>query len=164
VEKGVEILINIVKELKKSASKQKICIAGEGDMRKYIQDSIKIFRLRSVLDYVGFKNHGEALRLIAASKYFLLPSENEGLPMVVLEAAGLGVASIVKPFSGHGEIITNGGNGYIFKDSEYIRETIKIFSSTDYAMIGKRAKDGVMLNHSFKNKELFLNLVLGTHV
>ena len=47
-------------------------------------------------------------------KFFILPSNFEGNPKVLLEAMSFGMVCLVSNISNHKEIITNKKNGFIF--------------------------------------------------
>jgi glycosyltransferase involved in cell wall biosynthesis len=62
---------------------------------------------------VGQLSHQEALKILATLGAIILPSRWEGLPILVLEAMGIGVPVISMKVSGLDEIIRNGINGIL---------------------------------------------------
>ena len=63
--------------------------------------------------FMGLLNHSEINEVFKRSALLFLPSESEGFPKVILEAAAAGVASIVYNSYGANEWIDNKKNGFI---------------------------------------------------
>ena len=68
------------------------------------------------------------------SRLFLMASETEGLPMVLLEAMSYGIPCIAyEVASGVNDIIDNNKNGYIIKnrnEEEYIEKIEKVINDS----------------------------------
>ena len=115
-EKGIEDLVLLAKEIKKKQKQYKLVMVGEGVMENWLKDKIKEFGLGNIIDYLGYKSRKEVLELIEASRWLLLPSRNEGMPMVV------------KPFLGVEEVVGE-ETGLISKmdTTDFIGLTMKAF-------------------------------------
>lgn len=74
---------------------------------------------------------------------FMLPSDYEGLPMVILEAMSFGKPVVASNVGGISEIVTNGKNGYTVENkSNVFAERIKYILENDdvYARFSKCAQ------------------------
>lgn len=62
--------------------------------------------------------HAEVFKKLAESDIFLLPSIEEGIPNVMLEAMAVGVPVICSDSGGIKEVIQHGYNGYLFRNRD----------------------------------------------
>lgn len=85
-------------------------IIGEGELRPAIEARIAELSLQEVVDLPGFKrNVGDFL---AATGLFVLSSDSEGLPLVLLEAMYMGTPIVSTDCeSGPAELLDNGAYG-----------------------------------------------------
>jgi len=89
-------------------------IVGDGEMMPALVRTAKQLRIE---DKVTFHGHLKSpYALMARSDCLVLPSVTEGVSRSVLEALYLGVPCLVRNIDGNAELITNGKNGYLFKD------------------------------------------------
>jgi len=104
--KGVDLLIGAVRNLKSQISNLKCLVVGDGLLRGWIQSQITNYQL-PITNYGRAKNSQEIAELINRSKILVMPSYNEGGPRVVLEAMACGVPVLVTnvglmpDFAGH---------------------------------------------------------------
>jgi glycosyltransferase involved in cell wall biosynthesis len=74
--------------------------------------------------FMGSRNHSEINELFGNSELMFLPSESEGFPKVILEAAAAGVASIVYKSYGANAWIEDKKNGFIVSSFDEVVELI----------------------------------------
>ena len=86
-------LIDIFKEVKMNNLKTKLLWAGDGTLRKKIEERINAEGLMEDIILLGVRNDIPAL--LQAMDAFLLPSFYEGLPVVLIEAQGAGLQCFV---------------------------------------------------------------------
>lgn len=154
-EKRIFMILDLAKEIKRLELGYKIIIAGDGVLRNKVIAKIKKYKLNSVIKYLGYRN--DVIDLMKKSKLLLLPSKNEGLPMVVLEANSVGIPVSVTNFEGCEELIKNGKNGWIFFENEFISETISLLSNDKkLRCVGKTAKLLIEQEYSLKNAVIFV--------
>ncbi|MCX6567247.1 MAG: glycosyltransferase family 4 protein [Candidatus Aminicenantes bacterium] len=110
-QKGVEYFIKASPEILRRNSGALFVVVGSGPLEK---------RLRAKIDRLGLADHfilaGErpdAIDLLSAFDIFVLPSLWEGLPLVLIEAAGLGKPIIATDIDGSREIIRDGETGLL---------------------------------------------------
>ena len=73
-----------------------LVLAGDGDIRSY-QDKANALGLEKKVRFAGWVGQGEVAHLMAQADVLVLPSYDEGLPLVILEALGNGVAVVCTP-------------------------------------------------------------------
>jgi glycosyltransferase involved in cell wall biosynthesis len=90
-------------------------ILGDGPERAHIQEMIARLGPDPPVSAPGFVEDGELSGALARALCMILPTRREGLGTVVLEAAALGVPSVVVegPDNGATELIEPGSNGFI---------------------------------------------------
>jgi glycosyltransferase involved in cell wall biosynthesis len=104
-EKNVDVLIKAISLLK---NKIIFNIVGDGEKRKEMEDLIRSKNLNNVI-MKGRKNGKTLLNLYKKSDIFLLASNSEGLPTVVLEAMASGIPVIASNVRGIRELVKNNG-------------------------------------------------------
>lgn len=89
-----------------------LIILGEGKLREELEVLSSRLKISERVDFVGFKENPHAW--MSQADIFVLSSDYEGLPMVLIEAMACGVPVVSTDCpSGPGEIITNGKNGIL---------------------------------------------------
>lgn len=95
--KGVSDLINaLASDRVFGRPGWKAVFAGGGDVSSY-QDLVGQKGLADRVDFVGWVGQEEAAKLMSGSDVLVLPSYDEGLPLVILEALGRGLPVICTP-------------------------------------------------------------------
>jgi glycosyltransferase involved in cell wall biosynthesis len=85
-------------------------LAGGGDVAGY-QAQAKALGLSDWVHFSGWVGQAEVARLMAAADVLVLPSYDEGLPLVILEALANGVAVVCSPVGEISSALTDGVNG-----------------------------------------------------
>ena len=105
----------LIESLKLLPDTYKVCLIGPynyddsyvRDLFNYISDN----NLKNRVLFTGFVNNPE--EFLKKSRYFCLPSENEGMPNALLEAMACGCIPIATDISGVKDIICDSSIGYI---------------------------------------------------
>ncbi|MDK2829031.1 MAG: hypothetical protein PWP67_1846 [Clostridium butyricum] len=117
IEKGIDTLIKVCKELKDI----KFIIAGTGPLEESVKNIANV-------EFVGFLK-GESLReLISNASLSLYPSEwYENCPLSVIESQALGTPVLASDLGGTKELIRENKTGKIFRagDIDHFRNTLK---------------------------------------
>ena len=82
-------------------------IAGGGDVTGY-QARANALGLKNLVHFSGWVGQPEVARLMAAADVLVLPSYDEGLPLVILEALANGVAVVCSPVGEIDSVLTDG--------------------------------------------------------
>lgn len=101
-------------------------IYGEGKLKTKLQEEIKRFGLKDKVILAGFKNNLD--KCYKGCNLFVLSSEFEGMPNVVMEAMAVGKAVVAADVNGVKELIEDGKSGIIVppKNPEAITEAINL--------------------------------------
>jgi glycosyltransferase involved in cell wall biosynthesis len=154
-EKGVEALIETAMLFKKEGKKKTLAIVGDGELADWLQAEIKKRELSAVVDYLGYQSNPK--KLIKAAKVLLLPSRNEGLPMVILEAYSVGVPAIVTPFLGADEVVEDSRTGLIVSREEFAQAVVKLLENDKkLRQLSKQAKQKAINDFSMGNLDKFI--------
>ena len=123
-------LIKSINLLKNKYDNIKVLLIGSGEKKAMIQNLINEFKLNKIIKILNFKKN--PYPYIKKSNIFVLSSNFEGLPNVLLEAITLGkfVISSNCP-TGPSEILDNGKGGLLFKVGNYKELSKKIIYTID---------------------------------
>jgi glycosyltransferase involved in cell wall biosynthesis len=124
--KGVENLINAFLNIKKRFVDLKLIIAGSGDLESRLRN---MARGNKDIIFTGFVDSLEVKKLLYENCLALIvPSLQEALPMVVLEAMICKAPVIASNIGGMHLMIEHGKNGFLIKpkDTESLEKYIKI--------------------------------------
>jgi len=110
-QKGIEYFIAAVPEILRRNSGALFVVVGGGPLEKRIRAKIERLGLTDQVILAG--ERPDALDLLSAFDIFVLPSLWEGLPLVLIEAAGLGRPIIATDIDGSREIIRDGETGLL---------------------------------------------------
>jgi L-malate glycosyltransferase len=86
-------------------------MVGDGKQRTAVDAQVSSLQLADRIQLVGHRR--DVLELLRASDVLLIPSDHEGLPMVLLEALALGTVVVARAVGGLCEVIENGRNGVL---------------------------------------------------
>lgn len=118
--KGVDLLINAFRSVAHKYDKVKLLIVGEGEERQYCEKLVSGLSLQDKVIFAGYqKDKYDYLNIFDC---FIMQSEIEGIPIVLLEAMAMKKPVITTPVGGIPEVVRDDFNGlYINKrDSETI--------------------------------------------
>ena len=120
-EKGLDVVIDVLKGLDSRGVKHRSVFVGDGPERA---------RLEAALPGSIFEGHatGEALATAyASSDIFLFPSDTETFGNVTLEALASGLPAVVADATGSNALVTDGVNGFLAppRDSSAFLERVE---------------------------------------
>jgi glycosyltransferase involved in cell wall biosynthesis len=92
-DKGLSELIEATASVRSEWPDVGVLIAGPGDVEEYKNLATSLGLSRNIV-FEFFSTEEKTLMALAASRYLVLPSYHEGYPLVILEAADLGVPFI----------------------------------------------------------------------
>jgi glycosyltransferase involved in cell wall biosynthesis len=110
-QKGVVYLIRAAARIRSVHPGLRLVCAGGGPMEAELRREVRALNLESSVVLMG--ETGEAMKLLAASDVFVLPSLWEGLPFALIEAAALGRPIVATDVAGNREVITDGETGLL---------------------------------------------------
>jgi glycosyltransferase involved in cell wall biosynthesis len=113
--KGVTRMLSVFKEL--DLLDELTCV-GEGSLLEELREEYP------TVDFQGYLPHKKVQELVNSSRYFVSFSEMEGLPYAVLESMSCGTVPIISNVPGHSDLVTDGINGFLFRDENELREKL----------------------------------------
>lgn len=87
--KGLDVLLHALRHLRDQGDAPTLAVVGDGSMRAPWEELAARLGLRDQVTFVG--KSGDVGRYMKASRVLVLPSRNEGMPMVMLEGMALGI-------------------------------------------------------------------------
>ncbi|HFF9308998.1 TPA: glycosyltransferase family 4 protein [Clostridium perfringens] len=146
-EKGVSLLAEAAKELDLN-----IVFVGEGDCREEIE---KIYPKAKI---TGWLDKDKVKKYIRGSKSLIFPSLwYEGMPLSVLECLSNGIPVIVSDTCAANEVVSDGNNGYLFKNNDINDLKAKIMQTQDNTtleLLSKGAYESFWKNNYSLNAHL----------
>jgi glycosyltransferase involved in cell wall biosynthesis len=110
-DKGTHVLIDAVRTVMQSDPGARFLICGDGASRPDLERQVRSAGLQDVVAFAGFRPDLDAW--MPNADLLALPSFNEGLPNVVLEACACGVPCVATAVFGTPEVLHDGVNGYL---------------------------------------------------
>ncbi|MFN0217657.1 MAG: glycosyltransferase [Hyphomicrobium sp.] len=117
-EKGQLILLDAMPQILKTHPACKLILAGDGELRQALEDRIAELELRDAVRITGWLTNAEVRREILASSVLVLPSFQEGLPVVLMEAMALKRPVISTYVAGIPELVCPGETGWLVAAGE----------------------------------------------
>jgi glycosyltransferase involved in cell wall biosynthesis len=161
--KGIDLNLKAISILIKKYPDLKYVVIGDGiEMAKLKKLTIDL-DLNGSVTFLGQLNHNEAMKKIAESDIFSLPSWNEGFGVVYIEAMALEKPVIACVGEGITDVIEHGKNGFLVKPKD-IEDLVKIIdyllsNSEECKKIGELARQTVVENYTWgKNAERTLTI------
>ncbi|MDT8312013.1 MAG: glycosyltransferase family 4 protein, partial [Methylophaga sp.] len=112
-QKGQQLLIEAIAQLRDQGLSVKLILAGDGPMRADLEAAIKQYDLQSLVSITGWIDNPRVQILLRQSQAMVLPSFAEGLPVVIMEAMAAGCPVISTYIAGIPELIKHGDNGFL---------------------------------------------------
>ena len=111
--KGHELVLRALGHLRPSFSQLRCRIIGEGPDRARFETLVRELGIGRQVQFVGRQSRSEVAEAMRRCSIFVLPSRNEGLGCVYLEAMASGKPVIACYGQGIAEVIEHGRNGWL---------------------------------------------------
>ena len=159
-EKNISALIETVLILKKSFPHLRLALVGEGSLEMSLKETVKELSLNQNIVYL--KTTSNLMSLLKQAKIFVIASQSEGLPNVVLEAGMGQIPTIANHFAGAEEVILHGKTGYLTNSPKEMAAFIsRILSHTSITnQLGKAAEKYILQNFHKKTQDLFIQTLI----
>ena len=142
--KGAEYLIRAMDEIIRKEKDAQCYIIGKGPLGESLRELAKELHLTDQIIFLGQKEHKEVAQYMKACDVFVLPSLNEGLPVVVCEALACGKPVVATRVAGTPELVDK-DVGYLVepKDVKDLAEkiTLALNRKWETKKLLKRAKE-----------------------
>jgi glycosyltransferase involved in cell wall biosynthesis len=105
--KGQDVIIHVLAELLKFIDVE-LWLIGDGDTRPEFEQLASDLGVADRVEFIGRVNAGEdVFQLLDACDIFVLPSRQEGLPRVIIEAMARGLPTYSSDLTGSRELLTD---------------------------------------------------------
>ncbi len=125
-------------------------VAGGGDLRELLQGEIDENRWSERVSLLGFRD--DVPELLRAVDAFALPSLDEGMPMILLEAAAAGLPIVTTPVGDIPTLLADGRNGLLVPPGDVAALRAALLRLRDEPglaeRLGRAARDEVRREHS----------------
>jgi teichuronic acid biosynthesis glycosyltransferase TuaC len=111
--KGHELVLRAIAQLQPRFPKLRCRIIGEGPDRGQFEALTRELRIETRVQFMGRKSRSEVAEAMRRCSVFVLPSRNEGLGCVYLEAMSCAKPVIACRGQGIEEVIEHGRNGWL---------------------------------------------------
>lgn len=130
--KGLFDLLNALKIVVDNGHNVILNVGGKGNEKQFF-DTVNNLGLKKNVNFHGWVLNDQKESLFNDSDVLILPSYNEGLPMVILEAMSRKLAIISTTVGGIPEVIISNSNGLLIEpgDIQGIVESIEILINPD---------------------------------
>jgi len=106
--KGLDILLPAIAKIVSEGTPVQMYLIGEGPLRSQLGQMAVNLGIADRVHFVGSIDHHLLPRWYHAANLFVLPSRSEGIPNVLLEAAGCGIRWVASNVGGIPEIVNRG--------------------------------------------------------
>jgi teichuronic acid biosynthesis glycosyltransferase TuaC len=146
--KGHEFVLKALANLRPSFPRLRCRIIGEGPERARFEALVRDLGILQQVRFVGRQSRSEVAQAMRRCSVFVLPSRNEGLGCVYLEAMSCGKPVIGCRGQGIEEVIEHGKNGWIIPPDgleELVEGLAALLSSTETCVrIGFAARQTIL--------------------
>lgn len=161
-EKGVMELLSGFAVIHKKYPGLKLLYAGPGNMSVPIRNQAKLMALSDKIELLGSVNHDQLPALISQARVLALPSYNEGVPNVVLEAMACGTPVLVSDVGGIPEVVDEHICGKIIaaKSDIAVAEGLDAILSTSWnrEMIQQHSQQFSWQNNKHQLLQMLMNI------
>ena len=129
--KGVFDLLEAVALLVPERPSLRCVIVGDGSERSALERRCRELRLESVVSMVGYRT--DVNDLLRASRIFVLPSHEEGLPNAVMEAMACGLPVVATAVGGTTELVVDRSTGRLtpVRDPDQLAKGLRSYLADD---------------------------------
>ena len=113
IRKGVEVLLEALRELRAQHPEARLLIAGDGEHRAALERRAAELGLGPAAVFLGRCDAPRVRGLLGGAAALVVPSTYEGMPLVVLEAMEAGVPVVASRVSGIPEVVEDGVTGWL---------------------------------------------------
>src|SRR5262249_5020846 len=136
--KGIEHGIRAVARLVQAGLHVNYTIVGDGPLREPLQQLIQHLGLKAAVKLVGWRRRPQIADLLATAHILLARSitgdngDQEGTPVVLMEALAAGLAVVSTQHSGIPEVVEDGVTGFVVPERDVAALAAKLQYLTEH--------------------------------
>lgn len=165
VHKGVAYLIEALPKVAEIHPDVCLLIIGSGDLEEELKRLSRDLKVADMILFLGRIPHEQVPAYLATADIFILPSLDEGMPRVVMEAMAMKLPMVASSVGGVPELIKDEETGFLVPpaDPQALANALRALLASDekaYEM-GERGRKIIVENYSFeKGIEQYKGLIL----
>ena len=152
--KGLHMLVDAFHRLRARAPHARLLIAGTGPLDAPLRAQVLGHALDDAVHFLGFQ--ADVRPVLAATDCLVLPSESEGLPLILLEAMAAGRATLATDVGGMPEVVRDGHTGLLIppRRPDALEEAMaRLLDDPAWtAQLGAAARHSVEQHHSLEGQ------------
>jgi len=117
--KRVDTILHAMQTVCKTIQNAQLIIAGDGDLRESLEALTDSLDIRQHVRFLGAVPHDDVTILMQQSDIFVHCSENEGLPVAIMEALASGLPVVASSVGGVPDLIRDGETGYLLAPGDF---------------------------------------------
>lgn len=160
-EKNPLVVVEVVKNISFTTPSIRCIVVGDGTLKRQLEEMIKASKLQTNISILSRPINTKCI--LRQSRILIVPSYNEGMPNVVLEAAMCGVPAIANNFQGSEEVIMNGKTGFIANNVDDMASKAQLLLDNPKLLkrVGIQARRYVAKHFHHQRQEEFITILLG---
>lgn len=140
-DEGVLNFVKTIPDILKERPALKFLIVGEGLLRSEIERYLESESLNTKVKLTGWAPHDEIPNYLNELKLLVLPSYQEGIPNIVLEAMACGTPVVATPVGGVPDFVEDGETGFIMKNNNPKCIVENVIRALEYPNLDKIVKN-----------------------
>jgi colanic acid/amylovoran biosynthesis glycosyltransferase len=122
--KGIRHGIEVVAAVIKKFPGIEYLVVGDGPLKNSLENLIKQLQIDGIVKLLGWREQNEIIQLMQEADIFLAPSitgsddDQEGIPVVIMEAMAQGLPIISTYHSGIHELVQDGVSGFLVSERD----------------------------------------------
>lgn len=160
--KGQWMIIEALAKLPEAILKDfHLTLIGDGPERITLEDKVAKYNIADSVTFTGALSNDDVYKKLSESNIYVLMSQNEGLPISLIEAMRNGMALISTNVSGIPELINEGENGKLLNPkTEELYELFMHFNEYDWMTMGIKSRDIFEKQYVFtRMRQDYLNML-----
>jgi glycosyltransferase EpsD len=113
--KHQDLLIKTVHILKDKIKNIKLLLVGNGELTNEYKSVAKKLKVEKHVEFLGFRK--DVNKLMSIADIAVSSSRQEGLPVNIMEAMGVGLPIVATDCRGNRDLISDGKNGFLVSDN-----------------------------------------------
>lgn len=131
--KGLEYLLMAVPRVLEREKKALFILVGTGSLEARLRQMARELGVSEQVRFVGERPHEELPLWLSAAEVIVLPSLDEGLPVLLMEGLASGVPVVATRVGGSSEVVKDGKNGFLVepRNPEALAEKLSLLLSDE---------------------------------